>query len=59
MDRMRSAGPYIALHLRYEKDMLAFSGCTYKLKYDEAKELTTIRYHSLTATSSLHLHGAT
>uniref|UniRef100_A0A1D1XNQ2 O-fucosyltransferase family protein n=1 Tax=Anthurium amnicola TaxID=1678845 RepID=A0A1D1XNQ2_9ARAE len=43
VERMRSYGPYIALHLRYEKDMLAFSGCTYGLSTDEANELTGIR----------------
>ncbi|KAH7679673.1 GDP-fucose protein O-fucosyltransferase protein [Dioscorea alata] len=43
VERMRSFGPYIALHLRYEKDMLAFSGCTYGLSPAEADELTQIR----------------
>ncbi|XP_031498896.1 O-fucosyltransferase 7-like [Nymphaea colorata] len=43
VERMRSYGRYIALHLRYEKDMLAFSGCTYGLSSAEADELTTLR----------------
>ncbi|KAG4201236.1 hypothetical protein ERO13_A05G265900v2 [Gossypium hirsutum] len=43
VERMRSYGHFIALHLRYEKDMLAYSGCTHGLSNAEAKELETIR----------------
>lgn len=40
---LRQNGPFLVLHLRYEMDMLAFSGCTQGCNNDEVEELTRMR----------------
>lgn len=40
---LRQKGPFLVLHLRYEMDMLAFSGCTEGCNDQEVKELTEMR----------------
>lgn len=44
---LRQNGPFLVLHLRYEMDMLAFSGCTQGCNTEEVEELTRMRFELL------------
>jgi hypothetical protein len=41
---LQAKGPFLVLHLRYEMDMLAFSGCTHGCTEEEADNLTKLRF---------------
>jgi len=53
MSTLQRSGPFVVLHLRYEMDMLSFSGCTHGCSSKETEELTRMRFVFFTVTHYL------
>ena len=43
VNTLRKRGPFLVLHLRYEMDVVAFSGCTQGCNQEEIEETTKMR----------------
>lgn len=41
---LQRSGQFVVLHLRYEMDMLSFSGCTHGCSSKETEDLTRMRF---------------
>jgi hypothetical protein len=54
---LQARGQFMVLHLRYEKDMLAFSGCTNGCTPEEADDLTRMRWDLLLQAFSFRVYG--
>jgi hypothetical protein len=54
---LQARGRFMVLHLRYEKDMLAFSGCTNGCTPEEADDLTRMRWDLLLQAFDFRVYG--